>query len=270
MLAVFIVNNKCTLKCKKCITRTPYQRNPRNFATDNIIRDMHAYFQIFTHVPCPHIDFEGGESLLHPDLHLLVEEAFGLVNQGYSDEVRILTNCTIVPKQTLLESVKKGRFLFLLDDYGPKLSVHKDEIVDILEREQIPYRIDKYNGDAQYCGGWVDFGDFSHKGLSAEETENKIHRCFSAQNPSIADGKIYVCDFQMSTYPRIPLVKGEYIDITDMSETLEEKRALARLFSVRPLTHCSYCNGFIPDACVRIPAAEQLEYVTPEMRDSCL
>lgn len=266
MLAVFIINNVCTLKCKHCITRTPYQRNPRNFTTATIIRDMRAFFEIFTHCPCEHIDFEGGESLLHPDLHLLVEEAFRLVGQGYSDEVRVLTNCTIIPSRALLDACKKGRFLFILDDYGPDLSIYKDEVAAILEQEQIPYRVDVYHGDQQYCDGWIDLGDFTHKGLSREETEEKIRRCFSAQNHYARNGKIYVCHSQMTEYSHIPLAVGEYIDITDSSTSLEEKRAIARTFRTRPITQCEYCNGFIPDACIRIPAAEQLDCVTPEMR----
>ncbi len=265
-IAIFIVNNICTLKCKHCITRTPYQRNPRNFITTNIMRDMRAYFEIFTNRPCLHIDFEGGESLLHPDLHLLIEEAFRFVEQGYSSEVRILTNCTVVPSQVLLDACKKGKFLFILDDYGPKLSIHRDEMVAILEREQIPYRVDIYHGDRQYGNGWIDFGDFTYKGLSREDTEEKMRRCFSAQNPYVRDGKIYVCQTQMTGYPHIPLSVGAYIDITDSSTSLEEKRAIAQAFGKRPIKECEYCSGFIPGEGVRIPAAEQLDCVTSAMR----
>jgi hypothetical protein len=76
----------------------------------------------------------------------------------------------------------------------------------------------------------------------------------------------YVCQSQMAGYPHIPLVASEYIDIADSSTSLEEKRAIARAFGARAIKPCEYCNGFIPDGCIRIPAAEQLDSVTPAMR----
>ncbi|MFZ5968954.1 MAG: hypothetical protein ACOYVK_17500 [Bacillota bacterium] len=266
-IGVFWINTVCTLRCKRCITLTPYHKNPINYPKENIFNDIDSFFEIYECID--HFDIEGGESLLHLDLPAIINKAFEY--KHCFKRLHILTNGTVVPSQQLIDSCKNREIFFIVDDYGD-LSNKKAELVDILEKNNIEYRVDKYYGEDQYFNGWVDFGDMKHKNYTAEEIQCVFNNCRQAQisAPYIKDGKIFLCSIQAARIEYIPLIEGEYIDLTDKSVTLDERRNIARNFGKRPLSSCKFCQGFDAENGQRYPAAEQLLSKTDEELKICL
>ncbi|MDR1363579.1 MAG: radical SAM protein [Spirochaetaceae bacterium] len=260
-IGVIIINNICTLKCKKCITLTPYQKRPINFDVADIKNDIDGFFEIFE--KCNHFDIEGGETLLHPDITEIVSHSL-----KYSDRFKytaILTNGTIVPKKELLEFCKDKPVFFIIDDYGEKLSIKKSEVIESLKEYNLNYRIDTYHSDNQYCGGWIDMGDFSYKNYSKEQLMSNFKRCRATQGiPYIKEGKIFSCTIAAPGISHIPLLPGEYIDLRDKNQTISEKIETAKNFYKKPIAHCAFCNAFIISS-PRIAAAEQFK--TGELTD---
>jgi hypothetical protein len=254
-IGVLLVNNMCTLKCKKCITLTPYQKNPVNYKLENIKKDIDGFFEIFD--KCNHFDIEGGETLLHPDIAEVVRHTL-----RYKDRfkyIALLTNGTLAPKKELLELCKGEKIFFIVDDYGEKLSVKKPRLVSLLQEYQIDFRVDTYNGENQYYGGWIDFGDYSLKDYTDKELTEKFSKCRTGKDlPYIKDGKIFPCTVQALGISHIPLLPDEYIDLRDTSKTNAEKREMAKGFFKKPVMHCKYCGGFLVDG-PRVPAAEQFK-----------
>jgi hypothetical protein len=265
--AIVIINTICTLKCKHCITLTPYQQKKINFKIENIKKDIDIFFQIFGYVE--HFDFEGGETLLHPDISDIIRHT--LLHKDKFNRIHILTNATIIPSKELLEVCKGEEVRFIIGDYGPELSVKKPEVVNVLEEYGIKYRVDAYHGDNQYFNGWIDFGDFKFKNRSPDELFAHAKRCGQSLNiPRIKDGKVFKCVLQAAGINHIPLrggVGGDYIDLHDASMTTNEKAELWKHINENPVATCNYCNGYMVDG-LRVPAAEQFApgELTDEMK----
>jgi hypothetical protein len=245
---------------------TPYHVDAVHFPKERISRDIDAFFTLFERIG--HLDFEGGETLLHPEISDVVRYALKYKNRF--DGIYILTNGTILPKRDLLELGQKENILFLIDDYGPALSTRKEEMCGILDAFGIAYRIDTYWGDDQYYGGWLDMGDAQYKGYSPDELAKVYDNCRSGggkiRTPYAKNGKLFVCEWQAAMMKHIPLVEGEYVDLTDLAG-MEHKFETIRYWQNHPVESCKYCNGFNVNA-ERIPAAEQL--TLPEFNDPAL
>jgi hypothetical protein len=222
---------------------------------EDIKKDIDGFFEIFN--GCNHFDIEGGETLLHPDIPEIVTHSL-----KYSDRfkyIALLTNGTIVPKKELLEICENNPVFFIIDDYGENLSIKKDKVIEALEKYNLKYRVDTYHSDNQYCGGWIDMGDFSYKNYSKEQLMNNFKHCRATHGiPYIKEGKIFPCTIAAPGISHIPLLSGEYIDLRDKTQTISDKIKIAENFYKKPIAHCAYCNAFIVSS-PRISAAEQFK-----------
>lgn len=263
-IGVFVVNTICTLSCKKCITMTPYHDEAVNFPKKQVCSDLDAFFRYFKWVD--HLDFEGGETLLHPQIADIIRYALGY--KDHFDRIHILTNGTIVPTPDLLEACKGEKIVFLIDDYGSHLSVKKTQVCEILEQYDISYRIDTYCGDNQYYGGWVDLGDTQYKNYAKEELAKVYQNCRSGggKYPYVKNGRMFVCEWQAAMMKHIPLIGSEFIDLRSQCD-LESDMGIILRWAEHPVASCEYCKGFDVNS-VRIPAAEQL--TKKELADSAI
>ena len=50
------VNTLCNLRCKDCNSFTPYHKNPRNFNTEDLKRDLDKIFEVFSDFPLERLD----------------------------------------------------------------------------------------------------------------------------------------------------------------------------------------------------------------------
>lgn len=268
-IGVLWVNTICTLRCKRCITLTPYQKNPMNFPKERICRDIDAFFSIYEWVD--HFDMEGGETLLHGNLPEIIRKAFEY-RENFG-RLHILTNGTLLPGSEVMDVCREYQkdVFFIIDDYGPSLSRRKKEITRVFENNGIAYRVDVYHGEGQYCGGWVDFGDMKHKNYSREEQDRVFRNCRQAHcgAPYIKNGGMYLCSIQAAGIGHIQLKDDEYVDFCS-GKTTEEMIALASRFGSRPTSACAFCKGFDVEHAQRYAAAEQIEGMMKEEDKICL
>lgn len=266
-IGVFWINTICTLRCKRCITLTPYHKNPKNFLFEKISDDIDRFFEIYDWID--HFDIEGGESLLHSELHLIVDKAFQY--KDHFKRLHILTNGTVLPTAAMLDSFRGREIYFIIDDYGD-LSVNKNELIEVLKANNIDFRVDKYYGTDQYYDGWVDFGDMQDKKYNKDELLSVYRNCRQAQikAPYIKDGKIFTCSIQAAGIEHIPLLSREYIDLRDASISTEKRIQIALSFNQKPLKSCEFCKGFDAENGIRYPAAEQLSKIIEEELKICL
>lgn len=273
---VLSVSTVCNLKCKNCITFTPYHHHPVFFPVSDLKADVERFFRIFGK-PLERLDLGGGEPLLHPQLDEFVRWALKYQGTHFS-QLRILTNGSIRIPKPLIELLKGKDAFFLIDNYGPELSPAVEYNESELQKNGIPYRINTYYGDNQYFNGWVDFGILDFKNWTSSELEQMRLNCFdiyseseiSRQHPCdhlhIKNGHICYCDIQQVGASHIPVNKGDYIDLRSGSSD-EELRACLRTFKQSLIECCKYCNGFLQvlqgtretsHGNLRIPAAIQL------------
>jgi len=270
------ITSKCTLNCKLCVAGIPYHSPPRNLLKSSVIREMKNAFELYDEMD--HADIMGGEPLLHPDVIDFLHE----LNKYHSKfkQMRIVTNCTIVPSDTVCEAIqdlvqKGSNVLFLLSNYG-KLSKCINEVIYKLDTYHIPYRIDNYVGKNQRFDGWVDFGDFTDRGYTEAEAQQLYLDCRYGRRKGISDchqmyeGKIYACPYYLlvSVFNKIDPLDNEYINLYDETASIEQKKKILLQMQSKPdyFAACKLCKGQTHYS-KRYPAAEQIKKVQGDMHE---
>ena len=243
----------CNLKCRLCSNYAPYYVHPANHSLDYLKEMMGRYFEVVTRVR--KLMFTGGEPLLHPALGGLIENLC-----QYRDRIDIfgvITNCGLLPGQDVLDAAKQfgEKFHFLIDDYGPALSVKAKETAALLDSQGIRYILRNYTLDNPHCGGWVDFGDLTKKKCQTpEEAETLYAKCAYPQKLHFAldlvDGAMYPCGpSRRCRELGVAVEDSEYIDLFDDALTPEEQREkIAAIYQKKSLAACAYCNGMHDDS----------------------
>ncbi len=257
---VLAVTERCTLKCKLCFAYIPYHENPRDMTMTEIEKVLERYFSIVDTVET--FGITGGECFMHKDL-VEILELVDSYKQQILKGIDIVTNGTLMPSEKLVHYLRnnKDRVRVIISNYG----VHSAKVADIEEifkKEEINYRIDSYSGDNLFHGGWVDMRDHSLKHHTQEEIENQGRRCFfrNRKNYTIRKGELHNCgrSYWRITTGIVPRIPGEYVNLLDPVETIEEqRRQLIELEQKICVSSCAYCMG-ITDKTERHIPAEQL------------
>jgi hypothetical protein len=255
----------CNLKCKNCITYSPYYKNPKVYTFDMLKLGIDNFFDVINTVG--NFVISGGEPLLNNALQNVVEYLKEHYYTRITNRIEIITNGTIVPSQTLLSACKEyDRLEFLVDNYSKDLSKKIDDVERVLLESNIKYRIRKYYGNDPHMGGWIDFSDLSLKFTTEAEKEDRFSRCAQIQKFNscfpfpIVGGKVYPCPAlrRCIELEKIPALKCEVLDLFDSSISIEERKEwFENLTKVKSLSACAYCYGMSDDA-PRVTPGEQL------------
>lgn len=254
------MTNLCNLKCKLCGAYSPYTKDKVHISIENLNQSVDRYFNIVDYVG--KFSIAGGEPLLHPELPEFLKHL-----STYKDKVgvmEIVTNGTIIPNETLIESMKlfESNFNLLVDNYG-KISSKVKEIDKIMNKYFIPHVIRDYCSENMHCGGWVSFGDITQKKHSYEDAVKLYSKCAYPQKMNfcftITNGKIFPCGTVNQRYQlNLQEAYNEYIDLFDDNLTVEQqKQKILDIYNGNYLTACEYCNGMCDDS-PRFKPAEQL------------
>lgn len=256
------ITHRCTLKCKLCAAYSPYYNPPPHYTVQQLAQIIERYFSIVDFVE--KFTLTGGEPFLHEDLPEIITELLKFKKQ--LGKIEIITNGTILPnnrlKRTLEEYGKESGYLtIMIDDYG-KLSKKRYELENYFISKQISYRVRIYHGKDAYCGGWVDFNDFSKKTKNKLEMMEKFKKCGLGKIGfcfAIKNGEMHPCTFahRIMELNLMPRNRSEYIDLYDGSSIQEQKNKMKKILKFNYLSACAYCNGLCEDS-ERFPPAEQL------------
>lgn len=244
----------CNLNCKLCFPKAPLLKNPWNPDTDYLKTEISRIFSIID--SCGRLDFSGGEPLLRTDIDEILSHALQYIPQA-DEGIRIITNGTLIPSDKLLNVCKENKDAveFLVDNYGPEVSVRIPEIERKLEEAQVRYYIRNNDPNSPHCGGWVDLGIEGGKRHSIEQAKKLFEHCICSHELQYAGaievGRQYAC--KMS---KLVALRGweaddpnEYVDLMDMNKSVEEiRRQLFSLYDRQYVSACQYCNGFFHDS----------------------
>ncbi len=263
----FHITSACSLDCKLCVNLMPRfkeKKLARHIPLEQIKREISAVFSIYDYIE--DVTISGGEPLLHPDVTEVI--AFCMSYEKQFHVLRVFTNGTIPPKQRLLEQITEygGKLQLVVDDYGPDCSTKVEEITALFEENALPLRVNRYWGDNQHCGGWVDYGPLEeYRGYSASQLHALYQTCHLAQYKCIEvfNGKMLNCWAIFGRELGLMPFEGsapdpQIIDLLDTDVPLDEKRRIAAAYGTTPLWACQYCNGFDVEKSKRYPAGEQV------------
>jgi hypothetical protein len=261
-----LITSKCTLNCKFCSSGILYYDHPQHLPVRKLVDSVQRALDLYEG-GVQHLDILGGEPLLHPHLADILEGICAF--RGKFPEIRLLTNCTVMPKDRLMRTISHiqeagFRFMFILANYGI-LSTRFDKIHSLLKSNGVPYRIDEYSGENQYFGGWVSYGQGREKPLgTAMEIFENCAFCRSGVG-ELYDGKLYPCIRLLALHAtgRISSFSAcddEYIDVFTGEYEYNKKKWKEFVARTEPFSICAKCGGLSVDA-FRYPAAEQFQRV---------
>jgi MoaA/NifB/PqqE/SkfB family radical SAM enzyme len=243
-----------------CYNRIPYVKRAEHFPLKNIKREVDCIFEALDYAKA--FCYMGGEILLHPDLPELIRYA-----ERYADRIgafRVATNGTLIPSsetvKALLDIRSNVNIEIMLSDYGD-LSRKKLELAELCSKHNIPLRVDKYFGENQYFGGWVDTGDFKDYGYSETELDEVWRTCAEIVHKYVVvyKGKVVACSRFISG---VNAGQTDFPDgVMDLYDSSAADERRASLIKLRELSknYCKYCGGYNTRTAKRFPAAEQLQ-----------
>lgn len=222
---------------------------------------LSAVFDIVDHVR--KLQITGGEPLLHTDLPRMFAECFKYADKF--EKLWLFTNCSVPIREGLLNILRQNRHKVIVhcSDYGVEPGV-AGGIVKMLRENEIDHKYLKYYGDAQYCDGWVDQGDFIRHFRTGEALKQVFASCAHVKRGGswyVRGGQMHWCgrSIRGCEVGKIPLAEKDYLDIFHGSVG-QRRQKLSALLGAEYITACDYCNGLYgtADTAQRRPAGEQL------------
>lgn len=253
---------KCNLKCKLCLTASPYYEDPPIYSIEMLTLIVDNFFPVVDYVE--KLTLTGGEPFLNKNI-----SDFIVYLKTYSsqiDFIEVITNGTILPTENFIQACKEfGKIVLLVDDYGPNISRNAGKFVEVLVGHDISVKRRTYYGENAHMGGWVDFGDLTLKNESDEAAEELFSACAYSQSDNICfgiyGGKVSLCSVSRRCAELgITDVSAadEILDLLDDSIPVEKKKEWFLASEHRTkLEACRYCNGMRRDSPRYMPAEQE-------------
>lgn len=179
-LTVYLTQ-KCNLRCLDCSAMVPYYVSPKHYEPEIITRSLENLLS-YAGVQFHEISLLGGETLLYPDLEKVLEFSLSI---SKNEQVSIVTNGTLIPKENLIPLMQHPRFFARISDYGT-LSIRKRELIEFFEKNNIKYELDNYVE-------WYENRQHLIDPCSEEEAARKYKACTEIKYRVLSNGFFFPC-----------------------------------------------------------------------------
>ncbi len=229
----YCITTKCTLKCRDCNALIPKFNSVSHIEVDveEFKRNLDKLCNSVNKIR--HFVLIGGEPLMHPKLHEILEYT---CQKSNIDIIRILSNGTIVPSQKLLDILSENnkKVYFYISNYAVngevKPLVKHDAIIERLKQANIKYQIiDNWSWYREY--------GFSQNKFSVSETICKVNQCSITNCIQLLNRKLDICP-KASSARELGLIDiNDYVDMN--SSNLRED--LINFYKRDYQQACQYC-----------------------------
>jgi hypothetical protein len=146
----------------------------------------------------------------------------------------------------------------MISDYSANVSTKHEQIIEVLQNEQIPFKMQRHSDWTDFERGNTDYSDFSEQALT-----NGRKLCNSHNKP-IYEGRMYGCP--VSLYSQVSgtveLNDAESIELDKITDKLEILDFV--FYHSQPYyAFCKYCNGWCVLHFSPTEVAKQMDDVTP-------
>lgn len=244
----FVVTERCSLKCRDCISLMQYYEKPENVKIDEYVESFDRLINVVDNIS--ELRILGGEPYMNPEVYKVIER---YVDSKKIATISVYTNGTIVPSETNLRVLEHDKVILHISDYN-----HNKEkvsrLIDELKKYSIKYFVRKYDS-------WNECGNLEYRGYSVEEMEKLFSKCFERGCYSFFRGQLHVCPRSAHAMylKAMPDIKGDYVDLMNKDVSDDElRKQLIELSKKEYIEACNYCQG--PDySTPNIPAAIQID-----------
>ena len=244
----FVVTERCSLRCRDCISLMQYYEKPENVHIDDYVCSFDRLISIVDNVS--ELRILGGEPYMNPDVYKVIDR--------YADSkkiatISVYTNGTIVPNELNLRALEKDKVILHISNYN-----HNEESVNKLIQEIKKYNINYF---VRSYDAWNECGNLECREYSVDKMKKMFSKCFERGCYSFFRGQLHVCPRSAHAMylKAMPDVKDDYVDLMDKDIPDEElKKQLMNLSQKTYIEACNYCKG--PDySTPNIPAAIQID-----------
>lgn len=231
------ITTKCTLNCRHCNLFIPYHEEKLNFPFEDLKSSIDLFFERIDFVT--YFGLIGGETFLHPELEKFIEY-LGKTYRSQIGKITVITNGTVAPPDSLLETIKKYDMYLSISDYTSQVPYH-EKIGQLVERVR-QHGIDYYRNDSIV---WTDFGFPDHPlKRTQEQLEEHLRSCRPNWN-ALHSGKFYYCNVAWCAQQsgRYQLLPQDYIDLEAIDP--KDKAACRKIVQLSRGTSsfCKICGG---------------------------
>jgi len=237
----FAITTRCTLRCRDCSVMIPHFGRDSHEHFDltflQFQRDFDSLLNSVDHIGT--VFFLGGEPLLNKDLPQMLDYVAGKNKVGL---VSIVTNCTIVPSEKLLDVMAnfRNKVFFGLSNYSTNSSLlpvlKRGEIIETLRHHGIKHTLDTGNQK------WFKY-ELKKCNYNAGQLKSIFSGCIWHHCLYVLDGTLSVCPrslightlgaFELGVNDAIPLRKSNREEI---------RAGLVRFYEKDTLEACRYCR----------------------------
>lgn len=171
----------CNLNCKDCSNGIPLRKKKEHIPEETQINSL----SIITGVrPICNCNIQGGEPLLYPDIAHCINS---IAENPRIAFITLATNGTIIPKENILDTLRKSGAIIRISDYG-KLSKKKEELSKTAFNYNIPcaayYRAER----------WCEYGEYYPRCRPDDKNLYISKHCFFGTNDIMLCGdKLFCC-----------------------------------------------------------------------------
>lgn len=254
------VTSSCSLKCKNCVLFIPYWKNNISVDLEQLKEDAKNYFRCVDFVL--DMNIVGGEAFLYKNLN----ELLCWYGENYRHQIGhlgIITNGTIIPKESTIAIMKKYGIVVSISDYSDTVGykVQVDKLCETLQINEVEYI---RNTDIQ----WFDFGFPQPKYCY---TDDRIKAHMESCNTichMLSDNTLWYCSnawtaYKSGLYPNAYKENIGYVKLDEIDEhnPIEQKRILdccSGNMGNGYVEFCRVCGGYGADNQNKVKTAEQL------------
>lgn len=259
-----VIVTRCNLRCRLCCEYVPQHKPFPDMTIPEAKRILDAAFEVADRIRTLHLT-GGGEPFLHPELTGLIDATMEYADRF--DRLMLFTNSTVpVSKELLVKLAQfKDKIVVQMSLYGINPE-RENEILRSIQDSGVSCKAEKYYGEEQSFGGWVDFGKWESHNRTADMLADIFTNCAVTRdmkgNWRTRDGKVHWCSrsqrgMELGLIPDNP---EDYVDLFDNTTPEEKRDKFERIAKNRYLSACDYCSGDqgTDDQFKRFPAAEQM------------
>lgn len=249
-----VVTEKCTLRCKECMSFIPYYKNPKHCDWEEMERALDLLLEI---TDFEYVTIEGGETFLYPHMDKLINK---LKNHPNCRCIYPITTATIIPDEKTLEALSDPKVNVWMSNYG-SVSRRFDELCKVFDDHNVKH--------VTKLQPWKKIADIKYHERTEDENQDIYDNCCKSDgNPFLLHGKLYKCQFEanIDNLGLVPEMKRECVNLLDSSKSKQELLDEIIEFYTREnyIDACRFCNGrgYTSED---VPIAEQWEGKVPEL-----
>ncbi len=254
----FLPSTACNLKCRHCLNFNPFAKEYYIREWSDLKTDIDLFFSCVDYIMLFHVS--GGEPLLYKYTPKLIK----YLDEHYGDKIntlRLVTNGTIVPEDTVLEQLSQCNVEITVDDYRKAVPQYREQFHDLIKKLDA-YKIKYYINEADF---WIDLAPEKTDYSNLTDLELIQHRSQCNQSwQELRDRKLYNCNY--AAYATVAGIAGtqdmeEVFELENFSEENKKELIEFRLgYTNKGYTNfCKKCRGFTPDNDEKVKPALQVQ-----------